>query len=129
MPVPGSAAGAELQQALRAWLEHCANGVQALQQGDVDALEQRLDDREALRPRIQVLLGRVLADGVSPALRSQIARLAAEAGDADAHLTRLMEAEQFRLRHEIDALRQETTSEAAYRRSDAPSPHRMNIVR
>jgi hypothetical protein len=86
--------------------------------------------RDALRPKIQELTGRLRASGqLAPALQEQIAHAGTEVASADAVLVQAMEVERVRLRGEIDALRPGPAPASGYRRAGAPNPHRLNIVR
>ena len=129
-PVPLEAVGAELLRALRAWSGECEAGEAALAVGDTDGLEQALAVREALRPRIQELTGRLRSGaGLPEGVLVEIARLGNEAAARDAALVGQMEAARIRLRRDIDTLRRGNAPVAAYRRPDSPNPHRLDIVR
>jgi hypothetical protein len=129
-PPPAEAVGAELLRALRAWSDQCDAGAAAIALGNTDALEQALAARDGLRPRIQSLVSALRTDADGPEeLRAEIGRLAADAAARDATLVERMEAERVRLRRDIDSLRRGNAPVAAYRRPDAPNPHRLDIVR
>jgi hypothetical protein len=129
-PPPLEVVGAELLRALRAWCAECEAGEAAIALRDTDALEQALAARESLRPRIQDLTGRLRSGGEVPeGILEAIAGLGGEAAARDAALVERMEAERVRLRRDIDSLQRGNAPVAAYRRPDAPNPHRLDILR
>ena len=130
-PVPvAGAAGSALRDALHAWVEQCEAAAAASSTGDITALERALALRDALRPRIEEMMRRIhRAGAASTHLRAEVAQLGRKAAGADARLTAMLEAESVRLRAEVDTLQRGTGPVAAYRRPDAPNPHRLNIVR
>jgi hypothetical protein len=120
----------ELQQALWSWKGHCDEAAAALAGHDLDVADRALAAREAMRPRIQELVGRLRASGAAPGQAlGAIARLQQSAAAAEERLISVLEGEQFRLRRDIDGLGRPSAPATAYGRADAPSPHRLDIVR
>jgi cell division protein FtsB len=139
-PVSASAhveAGAGLKRTLHAWCGQRKLGAAALAESDVEGMERALEFREALRPRIEELIGRLHhGSGASRELIASVLELALEAAAEDVQLTDAIQAEHAQLRQEIatlereiGALRRGDGPFAAYRRPGALNPHRLNIVR
>lgn len=127
---PSASTEVELQRALHAWCEQCEVATAALAESDTDGLGQALEARDRLRSRIEAMMARARAEGgASPGLLSTLQALGRDAAAADQRLTLMMETERTRLRKEIDTLRKGSGPVAAYRRPNAPNPHRLNIVR
>lgn len=126
----GSSPATALQQAIWAWKGHCVAGASALGVRDLDALQRALDGREALQPRIAELVRSLQnARGLTGADFSAVLRLHKEACAADDRLVSLLAAERSGLKREIDNPGAGSSRAAAYGRADAPSPHRLDIVR
>jgi hypothetical protein len=133
-PLHGSSepvsAATELQQVLWAWKGHCLDGATALAARDTEALERSIAARDALRPRIESLIATLdHAGGPSPEAFAAVERLQQEAAAAEGRLVALLGAEVTRVRRDTDRIGRASASTAAYGRPDAPSPHRLDIVR
>jgi hypothetical protein len=139
-PVSASApveAGAGLERTLNAWCDQRKLGAAALAERDVEGMERALEFREALRPRIEELMGRLHhGSSASRELIASVLDLAIEAAAEDVQLADAMQAEHAQLRQEIatlereiGALRRGDGPFAAYSRPNALNPHRLNIVR
>lgn len=128
-PTPLSPA-TELQQALWAWKGHCVEGASALGTRDLDALEQALAARDALQPRIETLVGTLQhSAGLARDDFAAVLRLHQEACAADDRLVSLLASERAHLKREIEKPRPPENRTTAYDRAEAPSPHRLDIVR
>ena len=119
----------ELQQTLWSWTGHCDEAAAALAGDDLEAADRSLLAREALRPRIQELVGTLRRSGAAAEALGAISRLQQSAAAAEERLISVLEGEQFRLRREIDGIGRTSASAAAYGRAHGVSPHRLDIVR
>ena len=121
---------AELEQALDSWRSFCDRAAAGVAGHDLEAADQALGAREALRPRITELVARLRA--TAPPARETlraIESLQKDAAEAESRLVNVLEGERFRLRREIDGAGRPSAPVSAYGRATESSPHRLDIVR